>query len=283
MRIKTRELRNFWHYVSVSHTKAYAAQSAFFLILGMIPCVLLLLIAVQFTPVTKTDVVMAMMRVIPKEIMQGFFVGIIDEVYTQSITVIPLTAFVAIWSSGKGVLAINAGLNWAYKCEETRNYIILRLRASLYMIGFIIITMFGLILPLFGNKIGLFLNHYFPVLEEIIELILGMKIVVSFVIMFIFAMLVYRFLPNKKNEWKKQIPGAVFMSVAWIVISEVFSVYMTLSPNFGGLYGSMAAIILVMLWMYFCMYALLVGGHINSFMEEKKTEINLTSIKDMLQ
>lgn len=283
MRIKTRELRNFWHYVSVSHTKAYAAQSAFFLILGMIPCVLLLLIAVQFTPVTKTDVVMAMMRVIPKEIMQGFFVGIIDEVYTQSITVIPLTAFVAIWSSGKGVLAINVGLNWAYKCEETRNYIILRLRASLYMIGFIIITMFGLILPLFGNKIGLFLNQYFPVLEEIIELILGMKIVVSFVIMFIFAMLVYRFLPNKKNEWKKQIPGAVFMSVAWIVISEVFSVYMTLSPNFGGLYGSMAAIILVMLWMYFCMYALLVGGHINSFMEEKKTEINLTSIKDMLQ
>ena len=282
MRIKTRELRNFWHYVSVSHTKAYAAQSAFFLILGMIPCVLLLLIAVQFTPVTKTDVVMAMMRVIPKEIMQGFFVGIIDEVYTQSITVIPLTAFVAIWSSGKGVLAINVGLNWAYKCEETRNYIILRLRASLYMIGFIIITMFGLILPLFGNKIGLFLNQYFPVLEEIIELILGMKIVVSFVIMFIFAMLVYRFLPNKKNEWKKQIPGAVFMSVAWIVISEVFSVYMTLSPNFGGLYGSMAAIILVMLWMYFCMYALLVGGHINSFMEEKKTEINLTSIKDML-
>ncbi len=283
MRIRAKELRDFWHHVSVSHTKAYAAQSAFFLILGLIPCVLLLLIAVQFTPVTKADVIMAMTQVIPEEIMQGFFIGIINEVYTQSRTIIPLTAFVAIWSSGKGVLAINTGLNWAYKCEETRNYIVLRLRASLYMIGFIVITMFGLILPLFGNKLGLFLNHYFPVLEEIIKMVLGMKMVVSFVIMFLFAMIVYRFLPNKKNEWKKQIPGAIFVSVAWIVISEVFSIYMTVSPNFGGLYGSMAAIILVMLWMYFCMYAILIGGHINSFWEEKKKEISLTSIKDMLK
>ena len=272
MRSKMKEIRDFWHYVSVSHTKAYAAQSAFFLILGMIPCVLLLLAAIQYTPITKTDIVVAMMRVIPEEIMQRFFIGIIDEVYNQSLTMIPLTAFIAIWSSGKGVLAINTGLNWAYKCEETRNYIILRLRASLYMIGFIVIITFGMALPLFGNKIAIFLNHYFPVLEGIIEFILGMKMVMSFVIMFIFAMLVYRFLPNNKNKWRNQIPGAIFASIAWIVISGVFSIYMTLSPNFNGLYGSMAAIVMVMLWMYFCMYAILIGGHINAFMSNKKAE-----------
>ena len=52
--------------------------------------------------------------------MQDFMVGIVNEVYNQSKTVIPITAIVALWSAGKGVLAVSTGLNCAYELRETR-------------------------------------------------------------------------------------------------------------------------------------------------------------------
>ena len=69
--------------------------------------------------------------------MQDFMVGIVNEVYNQSKTVIPITAIVALWSAGKGVLAVSTGLNCAYELRETRNYVFLRIRASIYTILFI--------------------------------------------------------------------------------------------------------------------------------------------------
>ena len=66
-----------------NHTGAYAAQSAYFFILSLIPIILLLLTIVQYTPVTKADVMTAMVMVFPEKNMQDFIIGIVNQVYNQ--------------------------------------------------------------------------------------------------------------------------------------------------------------------------------------------------------
>lgn len=263
-------LSHFTEYVGKNHIGAYAAQSAYFLMLSLIPFILLLLGIIQYTPVTKADVMTAMVLVFPEQSMQNFIVGIVNEVYNQSRTIIPITAITALWSAGKGILAINTGLNCVYNTKETRNYFFLRIRASFYIIMFLLAIVTGLVLSVFGNYISLFLCKHFPILEDTIMLILESRTIITFFGWFIFALVVYRFLPNRKGSIWKHMPGAAFTAVIFLLISFGFSTYLTLFHSFQGLYGSMTAIILVMLWLYFCMYAVLLGALLNSLLWTKK-------------
>ena len=165
------KIREITGQVSQKHVGAYAAQSAYFFVLSMIPIILLLLAIIQYTPVTKADVMTAVVNLFPETNMQDFMVGIVNEVYNQSKTVIPITAIVALWSAGKGVLAVSTGLNCAYELRETRNYVFLRIRASIYTILFIAAIVMALVLSVFGNNISIFIYHKIPFLAETTDMI----------------------------------------------------------------------------------------------------------------
>lgn len=272
--IKTiKKIQDFTGQVSQKHVGAYAAQSAYFFVLSMIPIILLLLAIIQYTPVTKADVMTAVVNLFPEANMQDFMVGIVNEVYNQSKTVIPITAIVALWSAGKGVLAVSTGLNCAYELRETRNYVFLRIRASIYTILFIAAIVMALVLSVFGNNISIFVYHKIPFLADTTDLIMRLRTVISFVVMTGISLLVYHFLPNRKLPFRDLVLGSIFTSLGWLVISFIFSMYLTIFKGFSGLYGSMTAIILVMLWLYFCMYVMLLGGLINCIWVEVKRDI----------
>lgn len=110
--------------------------------------------------------------------------------------------------------------------------------------------------------------------------VLESRTIISFAGWFLFAIVIYCFLPNKKISVWKQLPGAIFTSVLFMMISFGFSVYLTIFHSFEGLYGSMTAIILVMLWLYFCMYTILLGGLINSMLLEKEISVKGTPVKE---
>ena len=81
----------------------------------------------------------------------------------------------------------------------------------------------------------------------------------------LFAVL-YTYLPNRKMAFIRQLPGAVFTSVAWAVFSYVFSIYLEYASNMSVLYGSLTTLVVVMLWLYFCMYLLFIGAEINQYL-----------------
>ena len=109
-----------------------SAVSIFFM-LCMIPIILLLLTLVQYTPVTKADVMTAVMQVFPSSV-DSLMISIVNQVYNQSMGIIPVTIIVALWSAGKGVLAMTSGLNCIYECPETRSYTFLRIRSTIYTV-----------------------------------------------------------------------------------------------------------------------------------------------------
>lgn len=248
--------------VSKVHVGAYAAQAAYFLMLCMIPIILLLLTLVQFTPVTKADVMTAVIKVFPSSV-DSMITSIVNQVYNQSTGIIPITLIVALWSAGKGVLSITTGLNSIYGCPETRNYFFLRIRATLYTVMFVVVILLLLVLSVFGNSLNLFILEHLPFMSRTADWLIEARTFISPAVLVVFCLLIYKFLPNRRDRLIKQLPGAAFAALGWMVVSWIFSIYLDIFKGFSSMYGSLTTIVLIMLWMYFCMYSILLGGELN--------------------
>lgn len=260
--------------ISQDHVGAYAAQSAYFFMLCMIPIILLLLTLVRYTPVTKADVMAAVIQVFPSSV-DSLITSIVNQVYNQSMSIIPITVIVALWSAGKGVLAMSSGLNCIYNCQETRNYVYLRIRATLYTVMFLIVIIFLLVLSVFGNTLNIFISNHVVFMKKMADWLIEMRTIIMPITLMIFSILIYKFLPNRKDKVKKQIPGSIFAAVGWMIISWIFSVYVDVFQGFSDMYGSLTTIVLIMLWMYFCMYTILLGGEVNILWEAWITRISV--------
>lgn len=254
--------------ITYDHVGAYAAQSAFFLVLSIIPFILLLLTMIQFTSITREDVMRAMSTVIPTTI-EPLIASIITQVYDQSAAMIPVTAIVALWSAGRGVMAMSTGLNCIYDSVETRNYLFIRIRAMFYTFLFLIAIVLALVFLVFGNSIAILVQTHIPILKKLVEYLIGIRLITSLITLFVFSLLLYYFLPNRKCMLRWQIFGAAFTAVGWSVVSFAVSIYLDIFTGFTTMYGSMTTIILLMLWFYFCMYVILLGGEINVWIEQR--------------
>lgn len=253
------------------HTGAYAAMSAFFFVLSLIPIILLLLTLVQYTPLTKIDVMSAVANVVPESITPAIL-AIVNQVYNQSAAVIPITVIVAMWSAGRGVLAVTAGLNCIYKSQETRNYLYLRIRATFYTVSFIVVIVVTLVVLGFGNSISLFVEEHIPIASHVTKFLIEIRTITIFLGLIVFSLCIYKFLPNRKDRLFAQLPGAVFTAVGWLFTSFFVSKYMEIFKGFEDMYGSLTTIVLIMLWLYFSMYIMLLGGKVNMYFQEKSRE-----------
>ena len=257
-----RRIMNVSADIAENHMGAYAAQTAYFFMLCMIPIILLLLTMVQYTPVTKADVMTAVIQVFPASV-DSLITSIVNQVYNQSTGIIPITIIVALWSAGKGVLAMTSGLNCIYGCRETRNYIFLRIRATIYTVMFIIVIILLLVLSVFGNTLNLFIAGHIPFLKKISDWLIMSRTFITPTVLVVLSLMIYRFLPNRRGRFRDQLPGAMFAAVGWMVVSWVFSIYLDVFEGFSSMYGSLTTIVLIMLWMYFCMYCILLGAEMN--------------------
>ena len=80
--------------------------------------------------------------------------------------------------------------------------------------------------------------------------------------------MIYKFLPNHIVQLRIQLMGAAFSAVGWMIVSWIFSVYLDIFKGFSSMYGSLTTIVLIMLWLYFCMYILLLGGEVNMILRD---------------
>ena len=261
-------IRGFLKRLNKDHVGAYAAQSAYFILLSFIPFVLLLVTLVKYTPLTQEIVTTALIRMVPEE-FSSFIWVIVNEVFGKSAAFVPVSAIIALWSAGKGVNALSKGLNCIYQVEETRGYVINRLRSAVYTLFFVVAVAVTLLLLVFGNQIQMGIAERFPVIAKVTSVIVGMRTMITLVLLCLVFLMIYKFVPNRRATLKSQIPGAMVSSVAWSLFSLAFSIYIDLTPGTVNMYGSLTTLVLIMLWLYFCMWILLIGAEINSYFEDR--------------
>ena len=246
---------------------AYAGQSAFFMMLSFFPFLLFFFSVLNLTPLSQEDFTIWLLTVVP-EAFEDFVKGFTQEIYKGSTGRISITILFAIFLSSKAFLSLQQGMNAVYEVKEQRNYILLRIYGMIYSLILALILVFMLALMVFGNWIHMHFLAKLPLIGELADRILNFRILISGLILFVFMWLIYVFLPNQKQTWRAQIPGAVFSSVGWVAFSYGFSIYVDYFSNYSSFYGATTTIALAMVWLYGCMYMIFLGGLINRLIEE---------------
>ncbi|MEG1847479.1 MAG: YihY/virulence factor BrkB family protein [Lachnospiraceae bacterium] len=256
-------LNDFGKELSKNNVSALAASAAFFIFLSLIPILMLISSVIPFTPITEADLMNAMSTLLPDNI-SPLAVSMVAEVYGKSPAAISIAAVITVWSAAKGLLALMRALNAISSVDETRHYLALRLRASIYTIIMLVIIVFFLFVMVFGKVITGFLVTQFPIGKYVSSFLMKFRFLYVWIILALLFAVLYTWLPNKRMKFRLQIPGAIFTSVVWTVFSWGFAIYVEHFNSFG-IYGSLTTIIIVMLWLYFCMYIFMVGAEANHY------------------
>ena len=201
---------------------------------------------------------------ITPDTMDSLVVNIIHDVYNKSIGIVSVTAVVTLWSAGKGMLALMRGLNVINDVEEDRNYMVLRVVASLYTILVLILMILSLLIMIFGNILIGLVERRIPQTSYFFEILLHFRTLFVWFVLTIFIALMYTYVPGGKLGFKMQLPGAVVAAVGWSIITWFFSIYVDRFNGFST-YGSLTTIIILMLWLYSCMYIVMMGAFLNRY------------------
>ena len=258
-----RLIRAFTTKLQEDFISAFAAQTAYFLILSVFPFLMFLLTMLNYLPISAEELLSLAENVFPGEIYNIVHNIVIELVTKASGTLVSITVISAIWSASKGTLTLSKGLNAVYQQKETRNGILLRIISALYTLAFAVLLIVTLVLLVFGNQIYQIVIVKLPILGDLVGLILSFRSLVTMAILTLFFLLLYIALPNRKSNILRELPGAIITAGGWLGFSFLFSFYIDHMGNFSYTYGSVAALAICMLWLYFCMYILFIGAEIN--------------------
>ena len=218
------EIRALSKRISKARVDAYAAQSAFYLIMGFIPFIMLLLTLLQYTTVTKTDAMELLMQIFPVS-FQGFLEDIVSEIYVKSTTVMSISVIAAVWACGRGVLAITNGLNSVNGLKETRNYLFRRIRSGFYVVILVLSIVLALVLFVFGNAVHDVLIDRLTFLRKISGMLIWLRTAGTVIALSLLMAAMYTFLPNQPRKFRSQLPGAAVTALSWSLFSYAFSIY----------------------------------------------------------
>ena len=260
-------IRTFQKIQKEVNISAHASSAAFFLFLSIIPVIIIVCALLQHAPTVQIEIWSYLSEmVIPKTVFD-FLMDIVNAYQGNSMTLVSVSAIITAWSASKGMLALMRGMNAVYELQESRNYIMLRLRALVYTVFFMIAILLSIVLLVFGNAVVALLADIL-IVAEIWRWLQSLRHLIVAVFLAVVFCSFYCLLPNNRMPWREQLPGAFVAAVFWIVYSFFFSIYIDYFNGFS-MYGSLTTVIIVMIWLYFCMYIFFCGVVINRLLCEK--------------
>lgn len=260
-------VREFAGQMKKENISAFASSAAFFLFLSIVPMLIMICTIIPFTPLTEENLLTAVTDFTP-DLMDPLVASLISDVYDKSAGILSVAALATLWSAGKGVQALVWGLNAVNDAEEERNFFLLRVISSLYTFVMLIVLILSLFIMVFGNQLVDLVLHRFPQIRILFEFLMHFRFLAVWLVLTILFAAVYAYVPAKKLHFKDQIPGATFTAVAWSIFSWCFSLYVSRGDSYS-IYGSLSIIVIIMIWLYVCMYIMMIGAYLNRWWGEK--------------
>jgi membrane protein len=248
----------------------YAANAGFFMILSLFPALVLTLSLLRYTGLQVSSLVEVLSSILPEALMGAVTELVLSTYENSSGALVGISALTAIWSASKGVYGLMTGLNRVYGVAENRGWLYTRLISVVYTFVFFGLVLLTLTLHVFGGTLLKMLPIAQSRLLRILGRIVDFRFVLLLVLQSVVFMLIFAFLPNGRNRLRDTVPGALLASLGWLVISDLFSIYVENFASLSNIYGSVYAIALSMLWLYFCLSLIFYSAAINQYLEDHK-------------
>lgn len=269
--IKRKKLRiiyevaySFMRKIRYDHVSSFAGHASLFILMSLFPMVMFCISMFQYLPVDSVTVTSYVLTVMPGG-LTPLLEQILQEAYTESTTVMvkSVTMLVMLFCASKGVYAVIIGMNAVYGIRETRNIAVIYILAIVYVAAFFSVLGLMLVLIVTGNNLFNGLIRFVPWLVMFRDIFRYGKYLCMLVLLIIFFLLLYMTVPNRKSKLRYEFAGAVFSTAAWLLFSWAFSFYISNYANYSVTYGSLATIVIFILWLYGTMNIVFIGAEIN--------------------
>lgn len=270
-------MKRFFNYIKIflkgigqNNIPAHAAACAFYMFLSLVPFFGLLVSVLPYTGLSQETLVDFLSRYIP-EALENLIITVTDDIYFASGAVLPVTIAITIWLASRSFFALIRGVEEISGSKNYSSFLKRSLIACLDTIGLVIAMLFVLAMLVFGKQIVEFIRTGMPLISPVIAFLIKFRFLFVILILSGVFSLIYRWVPGMKLGFGSLFPGAVAAAACWLLFSWLFSLFL----NYGGgysIYGSLAAIVICLMWMYWCMYIILLGAHLNIFIFALKTD-----------
>ena len=253
-----------WREANEDNILGRAAELAYYFLLALFPMLIFLTSLVGFLPGLREAIFTALGKFVPGEAMRLVSETISDVTRHRSGGLISFGVLGALWAASGGVTAVMGTLNTAYDAREERSFWKVRLIAINLTVMLALLVVGGTALVMFGDRFAVWFGERlgmgpsFTVIWGVIHYLVGLAL------LFLGLELIYYLGPNVEQDWKWVTPGAVFAVVSMVAASLLFSLYLRFAPDYSATYGSLGAVIVLMLWLYLMGAVILIGGEINA-------------------
>ncbi len=257
-------LKHLWKRFREDDYFGISAQLAYFFLLSLFPLLIVIVSLFPYLPITQEDLLGTVSGFAPEGAIE-----LIEKNLTQlsnkNGTLLSLGVLGTLWSASNGINAIVKVINRSYNVNEDRTFFKKRIMAILLTLAMIVVIIVVLILPVFGKHIGIFLFSQLELSGQFLKIWNAIRWIVSTVIIFLIFIALYWLAPSKRFACRTAIPGAIFSTIGWIVTSLAFSFYVDNFSNYSSTYGSIGAIIILMIWFYISGIIIIIGGDVNAY------------------
>lgn len=256
--------------IKKSDVTGLASQLAFFFLLSLFPLLIFLITLLPYLNLDQSEIFLFIRDYAPESVAILVEDTLGDVLSSRNSGLLSFGVIATIWSASKGMNALTKALNRSYFQEEDRSFIVARGMSVVFTVMLIGVLVVALVLPVFGKQIGIFAFSYLGLEKGFLQLWASLRLLLPPVLIYCAFSLIYWLVPNLKLQYKSVILGSVFATVGWIVTSLGFSFYVGNYGNYSSTYGSIGAIIVLMMWLYLSGIILMLGGQINAVMRERK-------------
>lgn len=252
------------------HIGVHAANTSYFLVLSVFPILVLLLGLLRYTRFDAADLVALLEGIVPTALLPEAEVLIHQMQAGASGAVVSLSAAGALWSASRGIFGLLTGLNAIYGVSENRGYVFTRAISFFYTLAFLAVLLLTLVFHVFGTALLDFLRHSTGGFLQFVLRIIDLRFFLLLGLQTVLFTAMFMALPNRRNRLSDSLPGAFLASSGWLIFSHLFSIYVENFSNYATVYGSVYAMAVSMLWLYFCILILFYGGLLNRWLMADK-------------
>lgn len=243
-----------------SSMSAYSGNATLLIVTAMFPFMILIISIVNLLPgYSADDVADILCQLVPVlDTVKVLIKAIVADLKDQSGGLLASAAAITtLWAASKGVSAIQRGLNHLDSdeddddestAEKGKDLLKRVLKRLLFTLLLVILIPAILVFKMLGSSIA----------------------VAVVVFTFLVILLIYALLPEKRRSLKSQLPGAILTTVCWIAFTELFSFFIKTFYHASNIYGSLASVFMVLLWLRIMVMILFGGGVLNRTLEEEK-------------
>lgn len=257
----------------------YAGYATLFLITAIFPFLMLVISIINmlpgYSPSDLTDFLFGFLPDMPS--IKSLVLTMISNLKSQSSGLLAsVSALTTLWSASAGVSALQKGLKKLTPDMHTK--LPAKAVALLFTLAFIVLIPAVILSQVLGDSIVAAAETVtgFLRLEGIADAVasvIRISGVVTIAAAAVVILLTYAYLPGGTRGLKKQLPGTVFTAVVWLAFTKLFSVFIPMFYHSSGVYGSLASLFLMLMWLRFIVTILFYGAALNSALEKEKTPV----------